>query len=169
MEKYELVDKNGNKTGKILTQIEARDINNIPTGQYISVVGVVIINENNEILLQKRSKCKKVNPGKWGICGGKVEIGETTLDAGIRETFEEIGIDLDKSELKFLSMGKNEKAHFTVYYIRKNIDINKCKIQEDELEEVRYFKIEELENLDNEGFEWLENLKKLYKNNEIAT
>ena len=114
MEKYELVDKNGNKTGKILTQIEARDINNIPTGQYISVVGVVIINENNEILLQKRSKFKKINPNKWGICGGKVEIGETTLDAGIRETFEEIGIDLDKGELKFLSMGKNAKAHFTV-------------------------------------------------------
>ena len=162
MEKYELVDKNGNKTGKILTQIESRDINNIPTGQYISVVGVVIINENNEILLQKRSKCKKVNPGKWGICGGKVEIGETTLDAGIRETFEEIGIALNKSELKFLSTAKNEKAHFTVYYVRKNVDINKCKIQEDELEELRYFKIKELENLDNEGFEWLENLKKLY-------
>ncbi len=162
MEKYELVDKSGNKTGKILTQIESRDINNIPTGQYISVVGIVIINENNEILLQKRSKCKKVNPGKWGICGGKVEIGETTLDAGIRETFEEIGIALNKSELKFLSTAKNEKAYFTVYYVRKNVDINKCKIQEDELEELRYFKIEELENLDNEGFEWLENLKKLY-------
>ena len=162
MEKYELVDKSGNKTGKILTQIESRDINNIPNGQYISVVGVVIINENNEILLQKRSKCKKVNPGKWGICGGKVEIGETTLDAGIRETFEEIGIALNKSELKFLSTAKNEKAHFTVYYVRKNVDINKCKIQEDELEELRYFKIKELENLDNEGFEWLENLKKLY-------
>lgn len=162
MEKYELVDKNGNKTGKILTQIESRDINNIPTGEYISVVGVVIINENNEILLQKRSKFKKINPGKWGICGGKVEIGETTLDAGIRETFEEIGIALNKSELKFLSTAKNEKAYFTVYYVRKNVDINKCKIQEDELEELRYFKIEELENLDNEGFEWLENLKKLY-------
>lgn len=161
MEKYELVDKNGNKTGKILTQIESRDINNIPTGQYISVVGVVIINENNEILLQKRSKFKKVNPGKWGICGGKVEIGETTLDAGIRETFEEIGIALNKSELKFLSTAKNEKAHFTVYYVRKNVDINKCKIREDELEELRYFKIEELENLDNEGFEWLDDLKKI--------
>lgn len=161
MEKYELVDKNGNKTGKILTKKESRDINNIPTGQYISVVGVVIINENNEILLQKRSKFKKVNPGKWGICGGKVEIGETTLDAGIRETFEEIGIALNKDELKFLSTAKNEKAYFTVYYVRKNIDINKCKIQEDELDELRYFKIEELENLDNEGFEWLKELKKL--------
>ena len=161
MEKYELVDKNGNKTGKILTQIEARDINNIPTGQYISVVGVVIINENNEILLQKRSKFKKINPNKWGICGGKVEIGETTLDAGIRETFEEIGIDLDKGELKFLSMGKNAKAHFTVQYVRKNVNIDECRIQEEELEEVRYFKIEELEELDNEGFEWLDDLKKI--------
>ena len=161
MEKYELVDKNGNKTGKILIQIEARDISNIPTGQYISVVGVVIINENNEILLQKRSKFKKVNPSKWGICGGKVEIGETTLDAGIRETFEEIGILLKKDEFEFLSMDTNEKSHFTVYYVRKNVDIDECRIQEEELEEVKYFKIEELKELENEGFEWLDDLKKI--------
>ena len=161
MEKYELVDKNGNKTGKILTQIEARDHNNVPDGYYISVVGVVIINDENEILLQKRSRYKRANPSKWGICGGKVDLGETPLDAGIRETFEEIGIDLDKGELKFLSMGKNAKAHFTVYYVRKNVNIDECRIQEEELEEVRYFKIEELEELDNEGFEWLDDLKKI--------
>lgn len=161
MEKYKLVDKNGNKTGKVLTNIEVRDPNNIPDGYYLSVVGVVIINNKNEILLQKRSRFKRVNPSKWGICGGKVDFGETTIEAGIRETFEEIGIALNKDELKFLSTNKNEKAHFTVYYVRKNVDVNKCKIQEDELEEVRYFKIEELENLDNEGFEWLENLKKV--------
>ena len=51
MEKHELVDRNGNKTGKILTHIEARNPDNIPEGYYISVVGVVIINTNNEILL----------------------------------------------------------------------------------------------------------------------
>ena len=33
--------------------------------------------------------------------------------------------------------------------------------QEEELEEVKYFKIEELQDLDNEGFEWLDNLKKV--------
>ncbi len=53
------------------------------------------------------------------------------------------------------------KAHFTVYYVRKDVDINKCKLQEEELEEVKYFKIEELQDLDNEGFEWLESLKKI--------
>ena len=58
-------------------------------------------------------------------------------------------------------MDTNEKAHFTVYYVRKDIDIDECKLQEDELEEVKYFKIEELEDLDNEGFEWLNALKKI--------
>lgn len=164
MEKHELVDINGNKTGKILTHIEARDMNNVPNRCYISVVGVVIINENDEILLQKRSRFKRVNPSRWGICGGKVDLGETPLEAGIRETLEEIGIILSKEELKFLSMDTNEKSHFTVYYVRKNIDINECKLQEEELEQVKYFKIEELEDLDNEGFEWLESLKKIINN-----
>ena len=59
------------------------------------------------------------------------------------------------------NMDTNEKAHFTVYYVRKNVNINECKLQEDELEEVKYFKIEELQYLDNEGFEWLENLRKV--------
>ena len=161
MEKHELVDINGNKTGKILTHIEVRNPDNIPDGHYISVVGVVIINENDEILLQKRSRFKRVHPSKWGICGGKVDLGETPLDAGVRETLEEIGINLNKNDLKFLSMTTIEKIHFTVYYIIKDIDVNECKLQEEELEEVKYFKIEELQDLDNEGFEWLDNLKKV--------
>lgn len=161
MEKHELVDKNGNKTGKVLTHIEARNLNNVPNDYYISVVGVVIINGNNELLLQKRSRFKRNNPNKWGICGGKVDFGETPLDAGIRETLEEIGIRLNKEEMKFLSTDTNGKLHFTVYYVRKNIDINECKLQEEEVDEVKYFKIEELQNLDTEGFEWLENLNKV--------
>ncbi len=64
MKKHELVDINGNKTGKILTHIEARNPNNVHKGYYISVVGVVIINDNNEILLQKCSRLKRVNPCK---------------------------------------------------------------------------------------------------------
>lgn len=133
MEKHELVDENGNKTGKVLTHIEARDLNNIPDGYYISVVGVVILNEVNEILLQKRSSNKRVNPNKWGICGGKVDFGETPLEAGVRETLEEIGVLLKKEELTFFSMDVIGKLHFTVYYTRKNIDLSKCKLQKEEV------------------------------------
>ena len=72
-----------------------------------------------------------------------------------RETLEEIGILLNKDELKFLSKDMNEKAYFTIYYARKNIDINECILQKEELEEVKNYKIEELQNLYSEVFEWL--------------
>lgn len=164
MEKYELVDENGNKTGKILTHNEAYNPDNIPKGYYIPVVGVVIINNNNEILLQKRSRLKRANPRKWGICGGKVNLGETPLEAGIRETLEEIGIFLNKEKMEVIRVSANGKAYYTIYYIRENLYINKCKLKKDEVEELRYFNIDELHNLDSEGFEWLENLKKVMEN-----
>ena len=124
MEKFELVDKNGNRTGKILTYVEACNPNNIPDEYYLPVVGVAIINENNEILLQKRSRFKRANPNKWGICGGKVNLGEN---------FEEIGILLNKDKLKIIRKATTGKSYFTIYYIRKNIDIDECKLQEQEL------------------------------------
>lgn len=163
MEKHELVDKNGNNTGKVLTYIELRNIENIPDGNFLSVVGVVILNDNNEILLQKRAKIKRINPGKWGICGGKVNFGESTIEAGVRETFEEIGININEKNLKLLSKNIVDKVYFTVYYINENVNLNKCILQKEEVDEVKYFKIDELENLDNEGFEWLDDLKKIYK------
>ncbi len=75
----------------------------------------------------------------------------------------EIGILLNKEELRFLSMATNEKLYFTVYYVRKNVDINECKLQKEEVEEVKYFKIEELQELENKGLDWLENWKKITK------
>lgn len=165
MEKHELVDKNGNRTGKVLTHIEARELCNIPEGQYMPVAGVVIVNDKDEVLFQRRSKFKRVNPSKWGICGGKVDYGEAFIDACVRETLEEIGVDVDKEELKFLSNDINGKAYFSVYYVRKNVDINECKLQEEEVEELRYFKVEEIGSLDSEGVEWLDNLKKVMEAN----
>ena len=91
MEKFELLDKDGNRTGKIMTGSDIDDKSRIPKGYYVAIVGVLIINDNNEVLLEKRSMLKKIDPGKWGICGGKVDYNEEPIDAGIRETYEEIG------------------------------------------------------------------------------
>ena len=160
-EKFELVDINGKGTGIVLIGSEANHVSNIRKGCYMPVVGVIIINNKNEILLQKHSRNKKMNPGKWGICGGKINLGENSIEAGIRETMEEISVRLNKEEFKFLNMTTSDKGHFTVYYVRKDIDIDKCILQKEEVEELRYFKMEEIEKLDNEGFEWLGSLKEI--------
>lgn len=161
MEMHELVDKNGENTGKVLTHVEARNLDNVPKGYYLHIVGVIIINSKNEVLLQKRSRFKRVKPSVWGVCGGKIDYGETSIDAGVRETFEEIGVKLNKENLKILSKQPipEEKIYCTNYYIKQDVDIDKCVLQKEEVEEVRYFKIDELETIDNEGIEWLDNLK----------
>lgn len=47
------------------------------------------------ILLQQRSLSKSSKPGWFHIsAGGHINVGETPLDAAIRETKEEMGIDL---------------------------------------------------------------------------
>ena len=90
------------------------------------------------------SNCKKESLGWQGKCSF----------CGSWGTIEEIEVSDVKSPTdKIVAKGKVEKL--------KNVNINECKLQEEELEEVKYFKIEELQYLDNEGFEWLENLRKV--------
>lgn len=56
-------------------------------------VGVGVLNDKGEILLQK-----KVD-GRWGIPGGFMELGETAEEAGRREVLEETGIEIGKMQL----------------------------------------------------------------------
>ena len=49
---------------------------------------LLIINEEGKILCVSR----KDNPNDFGLCGGKVDKGETFKKAAIRELFEETGL-----------------------------------------------------------------------------
>ncbi len=162
MEKFELVDINGIKTGKIVTleELETKDSSEIfPEGCYLPVAGIVVINENDEILLEKRSIEKSRGAGKWGICAGKVDFDETTIEAAIRETFEEIGVKFKENELRPLSTDLIKNGRYTIYYVRTNLKESQYMLQKGEVDEVRYFKIDELENLENSLFDWLDNVK----------
>ena len=54
-------------------------------------VRVLITDEDNKILILKRSTDSKTNPGKWELPGGKVDQGESFDQALIREVSEETG------------------------------------------------------------------------------
>ena len=108
---------------------------------------------------------KKISgAGKWGICAGKVDFGESVKEAAVREASEEIGIKFDKDSLKPLATSIIKDGRYSIYYVKTDIPINKYKIQESELEEVKYFKIEEIEKLENSIFDWTDNVKELLKN-----
>ncbi|MFJ5767169.1 NUDIX hydrolase [Lysinibacillus sp. NPDC093210] len=47
---------------------------------------VIILNDKNELLLQKR------NDGTWGLPGGLMDLGESFEEVAKREVFEETGL-----------------------------------------------------------------------------
>lgn len=67
----------------------------------------IILNEQGEILLQKR-----VDKGKWGLPGGVVELGESHSDAAIRETVEETGLIVRPTKLLGIYSGPKYKISY---------------------------------------------------------
>ena len=50
---------------------------------------ILVANPRGEVLLLKRAPESYFAPDKWGFPGGKIEEGETPLQAALRETKEE--------------------------------------------------------------------------------
>ena len=62
-------------------------------------VGIILVNAENKVLLQLRSKDDHLYPDHWTLPGGKVEEGERLEQAIIREVREELGWELHRSSL----------------------------------------------------------------------
>ncbi len=63
----------------------------------LHVAVAVIMNEKKEVLIAKRPKGKS-SADKWEFPGGKIEEGETALEALIREMKEEVNIDVEQAD-----------------------------------------------------------------------
>lgn len=64
-------------------------------------VFVLLYNNENKIYLQRRSKKKQLYPGRWDLSAtGHVQSGESREGAALRELHEELGISLEKLQLR---------------------------------------------------------------------
>ena len=62
----------------------------------VVAVGAVIVDDAGRILLVLRKN--EPQAGYWSLPGGKVEPGETAVDAVVREVAEETGLQIDVLE-----------------------------------------------------------------------
>ena len=68
--------------------------NELPANSYHLVVHVWIKNNQGEYLISQRAKNRPTFPLMWECVGGSVLKGETSLQGALRETAEEVGIEL---------------------------------------------------------------------------
>ena len=114
---------------------------------YIGVgVGAFTLNERGEVLLMRRSLNKSM-PGMWIIPGGKVDFGESLTAAVIRETKEEVGVDIviDREFPMFDDILPDEREHWVSGIFLAHIVGGVPEIREPEkCEEIGWFSLTEL-------------------------
>jgi isopentenyldiphosphate isomerase len=108
------------------------------------VSALTIINSKGQTLLAQRSLNKNSGAGEWGpSAAGIVELGENYLENMIKETGEELGINLTKYNFKKIGKirlrTKGLRDFFCqVYLLEADIQIEKMIIQEEEVEAIKY-------------------------------
>jgi len=139
MEYLDLYDQNKQLTGEYIKREESK---NIKDGRYINIILLFIENSKNEFLIQY---CSKERKNEIATTGGHVKRGDTSVETVIKETYEELGLKITPDDFKlFGTYLFFDKAFFDVYYMKKDIDIDKLKLQKEEVDEVKYLSKEKI-------------------------
>lgn len=151
-EYFDILDENGNKTGKTKLRSEVhRD------GDWHKAVHIWIINNNGDILLQRRCATKDSNPNMLDISSaGHLSAGDDSLSGAIRELKEELNIDVKPEDLQFIKTLKRSSKYTEtfinnefddLYILRTNKKIEDMKYQEEEISEIFYVPYKEFKKM----------------------
>lgn len=150
-ELLDVVDEEGRPTGQVLDKktihdqgIRHRDVH-------------VWVTNGHDFLQQQRTWDKSIMPGEWDISvGGHVGVGESFLDAAVRETNEELGLDLPANRFRRIGMVATKldfpgwkKPHNIVgdnfVVVERDLEIGDLTLQEEEVLGARWYSIDQLE------------------------
>ena len=146
-----LVDNNDNQLG-LMEKIEAHE-----KAILHRAFSVFILNDNNELLLQKRALSKYHSPGLWtNTCCSHPRYGESVINAGLRRLKEEMGFETEISSLlSFIykaefdnGLTEHEFDHVLVGRYTKNPSINKSEVSDWKWTDLDFLKKDVVSNPD---------------------
>ena len=148
MQEYlDLLDEHGNLTGKKKSRFSVHQ-----DGDWHRAIAIFVLNNQNEILFQKRSASKDSLAGMWASSiFGHVETNQTSIEIAHRELKEEIGIIHNAfkelgtvRETKVPHAGYIDNVFVDVYLVKINFEIKDFIIQEEELSKLKWVPYNEL-------------------------
>lgn len=81
----------------------------------VAVCSVLVIKDSAVLLVKER---KEIAKNKYGLPGGKLEVGEQLRDCAVRECKEETGLDVSIEKLVMVSMKpKTHEGNAVLRYI----------------------------------------------------
>ncbi len=141
-------------TGEVISKNTAHKL-----GIWHGSIHVIIVNEDKtKSLFQQRASDKSLYPDMLDIAvGGDISIVEKDCLAGRRELNEELGIDPNTCNIKFLKKYReelnyrniNNKEIVSIFILYKDIDIKDIVLQQEEVRDARWITKEEMDALIN--------------------
>lgn len=165
---------------ELLTQVDKENIvvGPIPRGVahaskdvYYRTIYVLVKNEQNEILLQKRSATKDLYPNCWDLSvGGHVVYGDSYEETALRELREELGITANlkdtvkKGEVLVSLPNSNEYFYVYEYQLKASDEIQ---LASAEIAETKWLGIEKIKkSIEDKSLLWyprpIQVIKSLY-------
>jgi ADP-ribose pyrophosphatase YjhB (NUDIX family) len=114
--------------------------------------GVMFLKDGKILLGKRHDDPEKASSlmhgeGTWTMPGGKLHFGEEFRDACVREVAEETGIEIDKSNLKLVSVTNDivTDAHFlTLGFLIEEFSGEAKVMEPDEITEWKWFDLKNL-------------------------
>ena len=97
MKYVDIVDDKNNFTGEKVNLDEV-----FKNGLWHREVSIFVMNNKDEILLQKRPNTKERKPNMWTVCSGIVESDEDVIAAAVRKLHNELVLNVISVKLTAL-------------------------------------------------------------------
>ncbi|MEI0517386.1 NUDIX domain-containing protein [Brachyspira murdochii] len=129
---WDVYNRNKQKTGRI----HQRGLP-LRKNEYHIVIHAWVVNSNDEVIMTKRHKSKKICPNKWECTEGSILTGESSIEGAIREIKEEIGLSFEKEEGIFLTsfILERSKTIIDAFMFRRDVKLEELTLQENEVSE----------------------------------
>jgi isopentenyldiphosphate isomerase len=111
---------------------------------------VWIMNSKKEILCQKRSMKKDKKPGFWeAFFGGHLSPGEDHLSGAVKETKEELDLDVTEEKLIPFKVFKSRSGRefISIYLFFWDGKAEEIKFEDDEIDQVKWVPFGELKEI----------------------
>lgn len=148
----DIVDTNGKPTGVSVPKSEIHS-----KGHLHNTAHVWCYTSKGEILLQQRAASKAICPLLWDVSvAGHIDAGETPKQAAIRESKEEIGIDISEEQLVKIGVfecfqtypnGITDNEFHNTFIAEVDIKIEELIPQKEEVEALKFVTISEFKRL----------------------
>lgn len=110
-------------------------------------VRILLKNTQHRVLLVKRAKQSRTNPGRWELPGGKLDPGESFTDGLQREIREETGLEISIHHT--LGAAEQELPEIRVIHLILTATAENLSIHlSDEHEEYRWVSLDEMKSLE---------------------